>query len=383
MKKIALIGSTGSIGRQTIEVVKEHPEEFEIVAMAAGSSWERFQSQLWQIKPRYAALADSSAAKKITSLPAETHFCGGEEAALAVASFEQADIVLVAAGGFAGLKYSLAAINAGKALALANKETLVCGGDMVMPLAKKQGTPILPVDSEHSAIWQCLGCDLNTPFSRLIITASGGAFRSLDAARLENVTPQMALKHPTWNMGAKITIDSATLLNKGFEVIEAHHLYSADYGKITAVLHPQSIVHSMVEFADGATIAQLSYPTMKLPIQLALSYPERLPLFGTALDFDKIFSLDFAPLEREKFPCFDIAVNCGREGGTLPCAMNAAGEVAVRAFLKERIKFTHIALVIEQVIASQTRERVESYAQLEEVDRRARFSAEKCVSALS
>lgn len=383
MKKIALIGSTGSIGRQTIEVVKEHPEEFEIVAMAAGSSWELFQSQLWQIKPRYAALADSSAAEKITSLPAETHFCGGEEAALAVASFEQADIVLVAAGGFAGLKYSLAAINAGKALALANKETLVCGGDMVMPLAKKQGTPILPVDSEHSAIWQCLGCDLDMPFSRLIITASGGAFRSLDVARLENVTPQMALKHPTWNMGAKITIDSATLLNKGFEVIEAHHLYSADYGKITAVLHPQSIVHSMVEFADGATIAQLSYPTMKLPIQLALSYPERLPLFGTALDFDKIFSLDFAPLEREKFPCFDIAVNCGREGGTLPCAMNAAGEVAVRAFLKERIKFTHIARVIEQVIALQTRERVESYAQLEEVDRRARFSAEKCVSALS
>ena len=383
MKKIALIGSTGSIGRQTIEVVKEHPEEFEIVAMAAGSSWELFQSQLWQIKPRYAALADSSAAEKITSLPAETHFCGGEEAALAVASFEQADIVLVAAGGFAGLKYSLAAINAGKALALANKETLVCGGDMVMPLAKKQGTPILPVDSEQSAIWQCLGCDLNTPFSRLIITASGGAFRSLDVARLENVTPQMALKHPTWNMGAKITIDSATLLNKGFEVIEAHHLYSADYGKITAVLHPQSIVHSMVEFADGATIAQLSYPTMKLPIQLALSYPDRLPLFGTALDFDKIFSLDFAPLEREKFPCFDIAVNCGREGGTLPCAMNAAGEVAVRAFLKERIKFTHIARIIEQVIASQTRERVESYAQLEEVDRRARFSAEKCVSALS
>ncbi len=383
MKNIALIGSTGSIGRQTIEVALENPDKFKIVAMAADSSYALFEKQLALIKPEYAALADSAAAEKIAEVPAETKFCGGKSAALAAASYEKADVVLVAAGGFAGLKYSAAAINAGKTLALANKETLVCGGDFIIPLAKSKGVAIMPVDSEHSAIWQCLGFDLGAPFRRLIITASGGAFRDLEQKELENVTPQMALKHPTWNMGAKITIDSATLLNKGFEVIEAHHLFGADYDKITAVLHPQSIVHSMVEFSDGAVLAQLSCPTMKLPIQLALSCPVRERLKGAELDFTKLLSLEFRPLEEGRYPCFSLAKACGRAGGTLPCALNAAGEVAVRAFLSEKIKFTDIFRVADGVVQSENRQSVRSLEQLTEVDRSARLRAEELISKLA
>lgn len=382
MKRIALIGSTGSIGRQTIEVALENPDKFKIVAMAAESSHALFSEQLQLVKPEYAALANVSAAEKVTEVPAGTKFFGGESAALAVSSYNNADIVLVAAGGFAGLKYSVAAISAGKTLALANKETLVCGGDLVMPLAKKAGVSILPVDSEHSAIWQCLGFDLGAPFRRLIITASGGAFRNLSLKELENVTPQMALRHPTWNMGAKITIDSATLLNKGFEVIEAHHLFGADYNKITAVLHPQSIVHSMVEFEDGAVLAQLSYPTMKLPIQLALSCPKREGLRGAEINFAKALSLDFMPLKAQKFPCFELASECGRAGGTLPCALNAAGEVAVHAFLAESIKFTDIARVIEKVVSGHKREELQSFDQLSEVDSCSRAEAHKFIAAL-
>lgn len=382
MKRIALIGSTGSIGRQAIEVVKEHPEQFEIVAMAAGSSHELFCKQLRDVKPRYAALADEGAAQRIADVPLHTRLYGGRRAALDAARLPEADIVLVAAGGFAGLEYSIAAIEAGKALALANKETLVCGGDIVMPLAAERGVDILPVDSEHSAIWQCLGFDLSAPFSRLIITASGGAFRDIPAEKLKDVTPAMALKHPTWNMGAKITIDSATLLNKGLEVIEAHHLYGAGYDKITAVLHPQSIVHSMVEFKDGATIAQLSYPTMKLPIQLALSYPERLPLQGARLDLSRALCLQFSPLNAENFPCFALAVGSGIAGGTLPCAMNAAGEVAVRAFLNGWIRFTDIPAVIDRVLQAHVRQDVTSYGQLKEADLAARAAANAAVAAL-
>lgn len=382
MKNIALIGSTGSIGRQAIEVALKNKDSMRIVAMAAGGSHALFARQLELVRPEYAALADENAAK-MCSVPAGTRLCGGERAALDVAAFERADIVLVAAGGFSGLKYTLAAIAAGKDVALANKETLVCGGDIVLPLAKRAGVKILPVDSEHSAIWQCLGFDLSAPFKRLIITASGGAFRDLSPEQLENVTPRQALEHPTWNMGAKITVDSATLLNKGLEVIEAHHLFGAEYGKITAVLHPQSIVHSMVEFEDGAVLAQLSFPTMKLPIQLALTYPKRLPLTGAQLDFTKALSLQFSPLNTQNFPCFSLAVNSGRAGGTLPCAMNAAGEVAVHAFLREQIRFTDIPRVIEGVLSATDRQQAESYEQLAAADGLARGAAEKIVARIA
>lgn len=379
MIKISLIGSTGSIGRQTISLVLSRPDKFKIVAMAADSSFRLFEEQMGVVKPQYAALADSCAAKKIADVPAGTKFFGGEDAALAAASFESADIVLVAAGGFAGLKYSLEAIGAGKRLALANKETLVCGGDIVMPLIARRGGNIRPVDSEHSAIWQCLGFNLKAPFSRLIITASGGPFKNFSAEQLKGVTPAMALAHPTWSMGAKITIDSATMLNKGFEIIEAHHLFGADYNKISAVIHPQSIVHSMVEFADGAVLAQLSRPTMKLPIQLALEYPERIELEESRLSFGDALSLEFSPVSEGMFPCFDTALACARAGGTYPCALNAAGEEAVRAFLAEKIKFTDIARVIGGVTEHTVSEEVQSYAQLCETDARARAYAQKLI----
>lgn len=379
MIKISLIGSTGSIGRQTISLVLSRPDKFKIVAMAADSSFRLFEEQMGTVKPQYAALADSFAAKKIADVPAGTKFFGGEDAALAAASFESADIVLVAAGGFAGLKYSLEAIGAGKRLALANKETLVCGGDIVMPLIARRGGDIRPVDSEHSAIWQCLGFNLKAPFSRLIITASGGPFKNFSAEQLKGVTPAMALAHPTWSMGAKITIDSATMLNKGFEIIEAHHLFGADYNKISAVIHPQSIVHSMVEFADGAVLAQLSRPTMKLPIQLALEYPERIELEESRLSFGDALSLEFSPVSEGMFPCFDTALACARAGGTYPCALNAAGEEAVRAFLAEKIKFTDIARVIGGVTEHTVSEDVQSYAQLCETDARARAYAQKLI----
>ena len=381
MKKIALIGSTGSIGRQTIEVALSRPEEFKIVAMAANCSHELFERQINAVRPAYCALASETG--KVPEVPPGTRFACGEEAALDAARFGGCDIVLVAAGGFAGLKYSLAAINAGKALALANKETLVCGGDVVMPLVKKRGVSLRPVDSEHSAIWQCLGFDAGAPFARLIITASGGPFRDYTPEMLASVTPEMALAHPTWNMGAKITVDSATMLNKGFEVIEAHHLFGADYGKIQAVIHPQSIVHSMVEFCDGAVMAQLSRPTMKLPILLALGYPERRPLAEARPDFSAALSLEFSPLNSGMFPCFDIALACAKAGGTLPCELNAAGEEAVRAFLSGRIRFTDIARVVGGTVEGSACGRAESYAALCEADARARIRAASVIDGLA
>lgn len=381
MKNISLIGCTGSIGRQTVEVCLASPDKFRIVTMAAHGSHELFQHQINAVKPRYCALADEGAAARVTEVPAGTQFCAGEEAALAAATFGEADTVLVAAGGFAGLKYSLAAINAGKTLALANKETLVCGGDFIMPLARKRGVDILPVDSEHSAIWQCLGFDVAAPFKRLIITASGGPFRGYSQEQLSKVTPQQALSHPTWNMGAKITIDSATLLNKGFEVIEAHHLFGAEYAAITAVIHPQSIVHSMVEFEDGACLAQLSVPTMKVPIQLALSYPDRLDCGVRPLDFSTALSLQFLPLQRGSYPCFDMAMDCAAAGGTMPCALNAAGEEAVHAFLAGALPFTGIARVIDGVLQGIVNAPADCYAAAVEADLLARERARALIAA--
>lgn len=381
MVKIALIGSTGSIGRQAIEVALARPDMFRIVALAANSSYKLFSRQLAQVRPDYAALANEEAAKK-TEVPKNTRFCAGEEGALRAAEFGEADVVLVAASGFAGLKYSLAALRAGKTLALANKETLVCGGDIVMPLASRMGADIRPVDSEHSAIWQCLGCDLHAPFKRLIITASGGPFKNFTPEQLKGVTPAMALAHPTWNMGAKITVDSATMLNKGFEIIEAHHLFGAEYDKITALIHPQSIVHSMVELCDGAILAQLSHPTMKLPIQLALTAPRRTGMSGAGLDISKALTLEFSPVQKGTFPCFDLACSCARAGGILPCALNAAGEVAVHAFLAGGIKLTDIYSVIARVTEGFAAEEVQSYEQLCNIDALARVRAEEAIRSL-
>lgn len=383
IKKIALVGATGSIGRQVIEVALSHPQQFQIVAMCAQRSAQIFQQQLWQVQPAYAALADSSAAQSVTEVPQGTQFLGGEDAALAVAAYAEADIVVVAATGFAGLKYSLAAIGAGKSVALANKETLVCGGDLVMPLVQQKGLNLLPVDSEHSAIWQCLNFDRAAHYQNLIITASGGAFRGKTRQELLSVTPEQALCHPTWQMGAKITIDCATLLNKGYEVIEAHHLFGAEYSQIKTVIHPQSIVHSMVQFEDGAVLAQLGVPSMKVPIQMALTYPNRLSSGVPAPDFAALSTLQFMPLERKNFPCYDMALACGEQGGILPCVCNAAAEVSVHAFLNHRIGFLDIERVLDGVLSQTLNQPVTSYAQLAQADATARQSAEKIIRSLS
>ncbi|MDE5765694.1 MAG: 1-deoxy-D-xylulose-5-phosphate reductoisomerase [Clostridia bacterium] len=375
MKKIALVGSTGSIGRQVINVVQRYPSRFKPVALIANSSTQVFAQQINGIKPQYAALTDMQAAKSMGGVPSGVTFLSGEDGALKALEECGADVIVVACGGFAGLIYSLKAAELNIPLALANKETLVCGGDLIMP---KIGE-IMPVDSEHSAIWQCLNFNRNADFARLVITASGGPFRGKQWNSLASVTPAEALNHPTWKMGAKITIDSATLLNKGYEVIEAHHLYNAPYEKIAAVIHPQSIVHSMVQFADGATLAQTSYPTMELPIQLALTYPERLDCGLKQLDFAKALTLDFQPLVRKDYPLFDLALSCGEEGGILPTALNAASEIAVNAFLQGKLRFTDIYTVADKVVQSTVNMRVESYPQLKQADARAREGALKII----
>lgn len=371
MKKIALVGSTGSIGRQTLNVVRRHSDLFEVVALIAARNTEAFSAQVEEFKPKYASLTDGV----LNGTPKGVTFLSGEEGALKAVEECGADVVVVACGGFAGLSYSLKAVELGLPLALANKETLVCGGDLIMPKAGE----IMPVDSEHSAIWQCLGFNRRAQFERLVITASGGPFRGREWNGLQSVTPEEALRHPTWNMGAKITIDSATLLNKGYEVIEAHHLYGAPYSKITAVIHPQSIVHSMVQFQDGATMAQTSYPTMELPIQLALTYPERLDTGLAQMDFTKALSLEFLPLDRKSYPVYDLALTCGEEGGILPAALNATSEVAVGEFLKGGLRFTDIYAVADSVVAATRKEAVQNFEQLKEVDGLSRVRAQQAV----
>ena len=351
MKKISLLGSTGSIGRQVIEVCRKFPDKFKIIALCAGRESKLFSEQVKTLAPKYSATAQNGAEK--------------------LAALDEADIVFNAVSGFAGLKYSVSALSAGKTVALANKETLVCGGQYILNLANICGGDILPVDSEHSAIWQCLDFG-NKLAKKLIITASGGPFRDKNFAELENITPEQALNHPTWNMGAKITVDSATLMNKAYEVIEAHALFGNDYKDIKAVIHPQSVVHSMVQFSDGSILAQMGLPNMKLPIQLALSYPERLEGGARTIDFSSALSLDFQPLDEDKFPCFKLGIAAGKAGGIMPCALNAADEVAVNAFLDKKIAFTQIPQVVEGVLEKTQNASVSSYSDLVEADERAR-----------
>ena len=364
MKNISLIGSTGSIGRQVLNAVRANPDKFRVCALVCNSPSQEFEKQVKEFKPDFFYIASK------------------DKNAVEAACLDEADIVFNAAGGFAGLEYSLNAVENGKRLALANKETLVCAGSLIKSRAKMTGAEIMPVDSEHSAIWQCLNFDLSTPFKRLIITASGGAFRNLSNEELEKVTPEQALNHPTWKMGAKITVDSATLMNKGYEVIEAHELYNCPYEKIQTVLQPTSIVHSLVEFEDGGILAQMGTPSMELPITLALTYPNRIKGNTAALDFTKAFDLQFLPLIRKNYPLYDLALSCGEAGGTLPCALNGADEVAVHAFLNKKISFTSIYKVVSEVVSSAVRENIKSFEQLQEVDYAARQKAEEIIKRL-
>ena len=344
MIKISLIGSTGSIGRQVVDVALRHKDKFKIITLAAGGNAKLLEEQANLLHPEVIALADPEKACEIKELPKGTALYTGENAVLHAVS-EKSDIVFVAVSGFAGLKPTLEGISLGKDIALANKETLVAGGEIVMKLAKEKGVRIIPVDSEHSAIFQCLGFKRDADFRKLIITASGGAFRDLPKEKIEKMNAADALRHPNWNMGKKITIDCATLLNKGLEVIEACRLYNAPLEKVEAIIHPESIIHSMVEFCDGAIMAQLGYPSMEIPIQLALTYPKRyetgvpfLSLAGETLHFDNI--------DTDRFPCFSLALDAYKKGGLYPCAMNAANEAAVMLYLEDKIKFYDIAELI-------------------------------------
>lgn len=378
MKTISLIGSTGSIGRQVCSVVRRHPDKFKIKSIVANSSAELFLAQVQEFMPEYAALADEETGKKIAGqIPQGVKFAYGAKAAEDGVAY--GDIAFVAATGFAGLKYSLKAAELKKDIALANKETLVCGGALVMDKIRGAGINLMPVDSEHSALWQALNFRLNAPFSRLIITASGGPFYSYTREQLAGVTPASALKHPTWQMGAKITVDSATLLNKGFEVIEAKWLYDCPLEKIHTVVQPESIIHSLVEFADGCVMAQMSYPTMELPIQLALTYPQRLDCGLKPLDFETLKAIRFLPLERKNFPCYDLALTSAELGDNYPCALNGAGEIAVHAFLDGKIAFLEIAEIIEKVLQKTERVKPDSYAALQATDARARALAKEFI----
>ncbi len=378
MKTIALIGSTGSIGRQVCSVVRRHADKFKIESIVANSSAELFLEQVKEFLPKYAALVDEEAGKAIADqIPQGVRFAYGEKAAEEAISY--GEVAFVAATGFAGLKYSLKAVELKKDIALANKETLVCGGELVMRKIKGAGVDLMPVDSEHSALWQALNFRADAPFKRLIITASGGPFYRYTKEQLEQVTPAAALKHPTWQMGAKITIDSATLLNKGFEVIEARWLYDAPLEKIRTIVQPESIIHSMVEFDDGCVMAQMSYPTMELPIQLALTYPERFDCGLKPLDLETLGSIRFLPLERKRFPCYDLALTALEKGDNYPCALNGAGEVAVHAFLQERISFPQIAETMEAVLSKTERMATTDYEILKATDARARALAREII----
>ncbi len=342
VKRLAILGSTGSIGQQTLEVVRALPHQFRVVGLAAGKNTGLLTKQINEFKPRF--VYSQNAMPHLAN--AEYEFLSLED----IACHPQVDTVVIATSGKSGLSPTLAAVKAGKNVALANKESLVMAGEIITNEAKLSAARILPVDSEHSAIWQCLNGE-RQPAAQLILTASGGPFRHYSPAQLKGVTAKQALKHPTWQMGRKLTIDSATLMNKGFEVIEARWLFDMPFARIKVLIHPQSIVHSMVEFIDGSTKAQLSYPDMRFPIQYALSYPERLSSSQLPkLDWNRINNLTFEQPDLDTFPCLKLAVEAGEKGGSYPTVLCAADEAAVELFLSERIKFIDIPKLVEQTL---------------------------------
>ena len=348
MKKIAILASTGSIGTQTLEVVREN-QDIEVCALAAGSNIARLEQQIREFRPRLAAVWSEEKARELrirtADLPVE--IVSGMEGLIQVAVLEEAEILVTAIVGMIGLRPTIAAIKAGKDIALANKETMVTAGHIIMPLAKEHKVSILPVDSEHSAIFQSLQGNEGNKIQKILLTASGGPFRGKKQEDLLNVTVEDALRHPNWSMGRKITIDSSTLVNKGLEVIEAKWLFGVDVDQIQVVIQPQSVIHSMVEYEDGAVMAQLGTPDMKLPIQYALYYPDRRYLPGERLDFWTLSHLDFGKPDLDTFYCLALAYEAGRAGGTLPTVFNAANELAVKKFLLKEIKYLEIMEIIE------------------------------------
>lgn len=353
MKLISILGSTGSIGTQTLDIVRENPDRFQVVGLAAGNNITLLAEQIREFQPEIVAIQNPDKLLELKSsiedCPQQPILLAGKEAICEVAKYGKAQSVVTGIVGCAGLLPTITAIKAGKDIALANKETLIAGAPVVLPLMKEYGVKLLPADSEHSAIFQCLQGVPEKGLRKIILTASGGSFRDLPVEKLASVTVKDALKHPNWSMGQKITIDSATLMNKGLEVIEAHYLFGLDYDNIDIVIHPQSIIHSMIELQDTSVLAQLGWADMRLPLLYALSYPDRIPTNWETLDLVKVGSLTFREPDHKKYPCMQLAYSAGRAGGCLPAVLNAANEQVVALFLQEKIGFLDIPRIIESV----------------------------------
>jgi len=380
MKRIAILGSTGSIGTQTIEVVLANPELFQVCAISGGTNIRLLQEQISLLSPKIVAVKSREIAEQLQSMVKEqVKIVYGEEGLVEVATYPDVDFVVTAVVGSVGLKPTVEAIKAKKQIGLANKETLVSAGHLVIELAKKHGVSIIPIDSEHSAIFQSLNGESANNIKKIILTASGGSFRDRKRDELAKVTVQDALKHPNWTMGAKITIDSATMMNKGLEVIEAHWLFNLPFDKIEVLIHPESVIHSMVEFIDQAIIAQLGTPDMKVPIQYALSFPNRLKLNGSGLDLVKLGALHFYNPDLKRFPALQMAYECGKRGGTMPTVLNAANEVIVEAFLRERIPFIAIESLIQTVLDQHNNQNEPCLEEIFEADNWARAAASKLI----
>ena len=366
MKKIAILGSTGSIGTQTLDVIRAHSDELEVVALAAGSNKERLKEQIREFHPELVSLSDEKKAQELKEeLAGEAvEVVCGMDGLIEVAGIDSADVVVTAVVGMMGILPTMEAIRKGKDIALANKETLVTAGHLIIPMAREYGVSILPVDSEHSAIFQCLQGEPKKALDKILLTASGGPFRGKNAEFLETVTLEDALNHPNWSMGPKITIDSSTMVNKGLEVMEAKWLFGVDYSQIEVVIQPQSIIYSMVQYIDGAVIAQLGTPDMRVPIEYALFYPERRSLPGNRLDFSKLSQITFEKPDYKVFRGLSLAIEAGKTGGTMPTVFNAANERAVAKFLKGEIKYTDIVRSIEKCMDAH---KVSAHPDLEEI----------------
>jgi 1-deoxy-D-xylulose-5-phosphate reductoisomerase len=379
-RRVVILGSTGSIGVQALDVVQRSPDrEITVVGLSAGAAWEPLIEQARRHGVSRIALADPDAAALAGEAWTDGEVLSGPDGLVRLITECDCDLVLNAIVGSAGLVPTVATLGEGIDLALANKESLVVGGELVTQLAEATGAAIIPVDSEHSALHQLLGAERPGTVERLILTASGGPFRGRQASELEEVTIEQALAHPTWAMGGKITIDSATLMNKGLELIEAHHLFGTPYEQIDVVVHPQSIVHSLIQLCDGATLAHLGYPDMRVPISYGLHYPERVDVPVRPLDLAELGSLTFEPVDAETFACLRLAREAGIASGTAPCTLNAANEVAVHAFLAGRLRFLDIAVVIEETLASLPAGRLHSFESLGEADARARRLATELI----
>jgi len=392
-KRVVILGATGSIGESALKVARDIPERMEIVGLAAKSNAQKLAAAANEVRPESVCLVDETQIDILRkSLDYQPRIFSGTAGLLQIACLTGADIVLVAIVGTGGLRPALAAIEAGKDLAVASKEILVMAGEIVMREARENGVHVLPVDSEHNAIFQCLeparvraardgGVASPTDIRRIILTASGGPFRETPRAAFDSITPEQALKHPTWNMGPKITIDSATLFNKGLEMIEAHWLFGVEMKRVEVVIHPQSIVHSMVEFTDGSTLAQLSYSNMCFPIQYAVTWPDRVPNTLPPLDFSKLSKLEFSTPRYDDFPALNLARRAGETGGTLPAVMNAANEIAVAAFLDQKVRFPEIWRIVEQVMNRHTPVAHPNLDAILRADQWARAQAQGCVQS--